>query len=71
MRNIIERKSSWGVRVFVRVLAKLGCTKSGIKGYFIPTIRPELHVVRGLLRTLVEEDDTCIVGPYDLRVLYN
>ena len=52
-----------------KVLAKLRCTKSGIKGHFIPTIHPELHVVRGLLRTLVEEDD--IVGPYDLRVLYN
>ena len=48
-----------------KVLAKLGCTKSGIKCHFIPTIHPELHVVRGLLRTLVEEDD--IVGPYDLE----
>lgn len=52
-----------------KVLAKLGCTNLGIKGHFIPTIHPELHVIRGLLGNLVEEDD--MLGPYDLRVLYN
>ena len=42
--------------VCVKVLAKLGCTKSGIKGRFIPTIRPELHVVQGLRGLSATED---------------